>query len=162
MLDPKGLGTWIMRRTLGSNKHKTILANGYYSNCILNAGILRKNLPIYKPWWMNAHTHTHTLRRCPWGYCSPCPSHQMTKSSSPACISPPFHLFTAHAGDAAQRVTQRVWWQHSVPTNRPAVFPLKSPPKTARWSSSNRHVQSHVLHWCVESSDFSGWMGDGS
>lgn len=46
---------WIMRHTLGSNEHKTILVNGYYSSPISNGGIIGENWPIYPPRWGNAH-----------------------------------------------------------------------------------------------------------
>lgn len=60
MLDTKGSDMWIMRHTLGSNKHKTILVNGYYSNFILNAGIILKYLLIYQLWLLNMPEKAHT------------------------------------------------------------------------------------------------------
>lgn len=78
-----------MRHTLGSNKHKTILVNGYYSNFILKAGnyffgggMKKKQLVIYQPWWTNAFTRNG-------GFTPPprclCPSHWMIRWSAFCC-----------------------------------------------------------------------------
>jgi len=107
MLNTISLDMWIMRPTLGSNKHKTKLGNGYYFNCILDAGILFKNLLIHQPWWMThthtrTHTHTHTHTMLPLLPLSFTPDDQII-----TCLHQPFIPFIYN--------TQRKQWRtHSL------------------------------------------------
>lgn len=119
---------WIMRHTLGSNKHKTILVNGYYSSPVSNGGIIGKNWPIYPPRWANVHARPNSSTP-PWLVLTCKTKYRGKKTLS----------YSAGAGTLLTLAFRAAQF--------PLISPLRPFPSKQQWSRMMFFMVYKLLYW---------------